>query len=448
MLTLRAICLGLLTAILLCAQESADSPAQEAIRLIQSGRSSDAVKLLARAVKQFETDVNLWNLLGIAETESGDFKSARDSFEHGLKLAPGSPDLNENIGLLFFRQADYANAKKYLRVARSLGSSKPGVLFSLAAAKLRTGEPGDALTELRSLEPALSGKSDYWEERGRAELLIDSRSAPNSFERALALNPDSAVILNEAAVAAEKQGLDEKALAYLIRARTLAPNDVPTLMHFASVCIRRDLGPDAREALKRAQELDPSNNTVLYLLARATISLQNWQEAYDLFDQFSKRVPNYAPAHYAMGWLDIRLNRLEDARRELGRALALDPRLFGAGYELARLEFDDGQLDKAKRLLLQVLARDPKNAPANVTLGEILMRNGSLDEAQRRLETATEQDPKLASAHYQLSVLFFRKHDAERAAKERDIATNLNEEAKRASKTQLRLILPDSDKVP
>jgi hypothetical protein len=44
-----------------------------------------------------------------------------------------------------------------------------------------------------------------------------------------------------------------------------------------------------------------------------------------------------------------------------------------------------------------------------------------------------------------LSVLFFRKHDAERGEKEKAIAASLNAEAKQASKTQLKLILPDSD---
>ncbi len=415
--------------------------------LFKPEQSANASKLLLKTVSQFPKDVSLWNLLGIAETEAGDFKSAKNAFERGIALAPESPELNENIGLLFFREADYGGAKKYLSTAVKLGSSKPGVLFSLAAAKLRTGEPAEALAELNSLEPALSDKSDYWQERGRAELLIEPHSALSSFERAVALSPNNPVALTEAATAAEKQGLDEKALAYLIRARASAPNDVATLIHFGSVCIRRDLGPDARDALEKAHQLQPSNNAALYLLARANISLQNWQQAYDLFEQFSRRVPNYAPAYYAMGWLDIRLNRTDDARRQLEHSLSLDPALSGARYELAQLELDDGQLGPAEKLLRAVLAQNPSDPKANMALGEILTRRGKLDEAQTRLEAAVHQDPKLAAAHYKLSILLFRKHEPERAEKEKDIAANLNAEAKQASKTQLRLILPDSDSV-
>src|SRR5437868_8729869 len=61
---LRAICFCLLSAVSSSAEESADSAKQEAIRLIQSGRSNDAAKLLLRVVARFQTDVNLWNLLG------------------------------------------------------------------------------------------------------------------------------------------------------------------------------------------------------------------------------------------------------------------------------------------------------------------------------------------------------------------------------------------------
>ncbi len=165
--------------------------------------------------------------------------------------------------------------------------------------------------------------------------------------------------LNGAATAAEAEGLDEKALAYLIRARAAAPDDVPTLTHFASVCIRRDLGPDAIEALEGARRLDPSNMGVVYLLARANISVQNWQEAYNLFQQFSKHDPGFAPTYYAMGWLDIRLNHLSDARQQLEHALRLQPTLSGARYELAQLEFDDGQIDAAQKLLETVLRENP-----------------------------------------------------------------------------------------
>ncbi|HEX4773194.1 MAG TPA: tetratricopeptide repeat protein [Bryobacteraceae bacterium] len=428
-------------------QENINAIQKQAIVLIQSGRFNDASNLLLQTVGRYPNEVTFWNLLGIAETEAGELAPAKRAFERGLELAPQSADLNENLGLLFFRNAEYVKAKIYLSIAVKLGSDKPGVRFSLAASNLRTGDPAKALQELKSLEAELSGSSDYWEERGRAELLSDAPSAQTSFDRALALAPDNVAALNDAATAAEKQGVDEKALAYLIRARTLAPNDPVTLTHFGAVCIRRDLGLDAQDALSRAYQLQPSNNAALYLLARAKISLQNWQQAYDLFEQLSHRASQFAPAYYAMGWLDIRLNRLEDARVQLKHALALDPSLGGAAYELAQLEFDDGQLDSAEKLLRTALAVHAGDAKANVLLGDILMRKGKLDEAETLLTAAVEHDPSLAAAHYKLSILFLRKHEPEQAEKEKSIASNLTNAAMQASKTQLKLVLPETESV-
>jgi tetratricopeptide (TPR) repeat protein len=434
-----------LVAKLLIAHDTAQEAEELATHQIQIGDFQSAAKILRQAVRQSPKDIELWNLLGIAETELKEPESAKSAFERGLTLAPDSVSLNENIGLLFFRHADYENTKKYLRRAVALNSQKPGVLFSLAAARLRTGEQTEALADLNSLEPAFGNVSDYWEERGRAELLNNPSRAETSFDRALELKPGSIGALNGAAAAAEKQNLDEKALAYLIRARTADPNDAPTLAHFGEVCIRRDLGPDAYDALTKAHQLNPMNNSVLYLLARADIALQNWQAAYDLFKELSMRGPTFAPAHYAMGWLDVRLNRLGDARRQFERSLSLAPGLTGARYELAQLALENGELDSAEKLLKALLKQNPEDAKANMAMGDITLRKGKPDEAQMFLERAIRQDPNLAAAHYKLSILYFRNHETEQAERERAIAANLNAEANRASKTQLKLVLPETE---
>ena len=119
--------------------------------------------------------------------------------------------------------------------------------------------------------------------------------------------------------------------------------------------------------------------------------------------------------------------------------------MTGARYELAQLALDDGDLDSAEKLLKTVLKQNPEDAKANMAMGDITLRKGKADEAQMFLETAIRQDPKLAAAHYKLSILYFRNHETEQAERERTIAANLNAEANRASKTQLRLVLPETE---
>ncbi len=432
----------------LTSAEDIHSPAQivqEGTTEIQARQFESARRLLEQGVRKYRANADVWNLLGIADAELQRNEEAKSAFEHGLHLAPDSIPLNENIGLLFYKKADYASTRRFLQRAVELGSKQPPVLFSLAAAQLRTGERSEALATLKTLEPALSNLPGYWEERGRAELVSDAPQAEFSFGHALELQPNSIAALNGAATAAERQGFDEKALAYLVKAKMASPDDIETLAHFGAVCIRRDLGPDAIEALDRAHRLDPKNNAVLFLLARANISVQNWQQAYDLFDELSKRVPDYAGAFYAMGWIDIRLDRVQDARRLLEHALALEPGLIDARYDLAQLNLDGGQFDTAEKQLSEVLKQDPNYAKANAALGEILLRKGDLDGAQAHLEKAVEKDPGLASAHYRLSTVLFRKHLTERAERERTLAAGLQADAQRANRTQLKLALPEME---
>ncbi len=415
-----------------------------ASRNIQNGQFEEASEALEDALKQDPQTVELWNLLGIARTELHREQAAQRAFQQGLQLAPHSVSLNENIGFLFFREADYRTAKKYLREAMRLGSVNPGVRFSLAAAELRTGERVEALKMLKSLEAKLGNAGDYWVERGTAELPENTSDAEASFAHALQLQPDNLAALNGAASTAEKQGLDEKALAFLITARKSHPDDVPTLLHFGTVGLRRDLSLDALEAAKKAYELQPQNDYALYLLARANISQQNWQEAYDGFEQFAKRIPNYAPAYYALGWLDIKLNRTDQARQKLQRCLMLDSDLTDARAELAQLDLDNGELDKAQQMFEKALQQNPRSAKANTGMGDLLLRKGNLDGARHYLEEAIASDPKLGPAHYKLSQVLLRKHDTAGADRERALALRLNAEAKQASKTVLKLAMPDT----
>jgi tetratricopeptide (TPR) repeat protein len=426
-------------------QASSANDAGEATQKIQAGDFEAATTLLHKGLAAHPSNADLWNLLGIAETELHHMGLAKEAFEHGLQIAPSSITLNENFGFLFYRSAQYKEAQTYLERAVSLGSDKAGVRFSLAASMMRNGQVPQALASLTSLEPVLADSPEYWEERGRAELPVDAVRAGKSFERALALAPNRAVALNGEALALEKRGRDQEALSLLIKARQANPDDLPTLTHFGMVCLRLDLGPDAIEALERARRLDPNDNSALYLLARANISVENWQKSHDLFDDFARRVPSFAPTYFAMGWLDIKLNRVDDARQQLEHCLSLAPRLVDARYELAQLDLNDGHTDTAEKLIHTVLLQDPNHAKANLLLGDLMMRRGNLEQAQSCFETAIRADPQLASAHYKLSLLYAREHQTEKAEHERALAATLSESAARQSKSQLKLVLPETE---
>ncbi len=431
------------TAVVLAYGETSQSVAAKATERIGARDFQSAAKMLAEFLQQSGGDAELWNLLGISESEMQNYPAARDAFTRGLKLAPDSVALNENAGFLYFRQGDYDAAKQYLSKAVALGSEKPGVAYSLAASRIRTGDEKGGLDALVRLEPLLKDQAAYWAERGWVELRAEPARAAASFDRALALAPDDPRALNGAASAAESQQQNEKALSFLLRAKKAHPGDIRTLLHFGTLCLRGDLSVDALDAFEKAHRLSPTNNLALFMYARAEIAFQQWQKSHDLFTEFDRRVPGYAPAQYALGWIDVKLSRAEEAREHLEKSLALDASQLDARYELGQLDLDEGRLADAERELGAVLRAQPRHAKANIALGDLLMRNGDVAGAKARYQAAIEADPESGPAHYKLSVVLARLNEPDAAAKERQIGVSLNADARKKSRTVLVLAEPD-----
>ncbi len=387
--------------------------------------------------------VDVWNLLGVCESELHNAAAARAAFQRGLSLDPKSLSLNQNAGYFFFRQDDFEMARQCLGRAVSLGASDPEVLFNLAVAQHRTGHDPDALRNLLSLEPRLNGESFYWEERGWVELPENSSAAAGSFARALALAPDSLRALHGAASAAEAQGEEEKAVALLLHAKQVAPDDVRTLLHFGNACLQRGLTVDALAALQHAHELAPENRLALFLYARAELGMQQWQKSFDLFSDFDKRMPNYAPAQFALGWLDLKLDRPSEARVHLEKSLKLSPKQPDVLYELGQMDLDEGQLSTARERLEAALRLAPGQVKSSVALGDLEMKSGRASEARSRYESAIRTDPNDGSAHYKLSVALMRLHETDAAQRERELGAKLNADASKVNKTVLLLAGPD-----
>jgi len=440
----RWICLGTLFALASLPAAGHEDALSRALERIAARDFEGACAALRPMARETRVDAAALNLLGICESELNHKDAAEVAFLSALRVAPDSIPVHENIGLLYFNSGNYEPAKRYLAKAVALGSTEPGVAFSLAASEVRTGEETQGLGLLLKLEEPLRRQPAYWAERGWVELRQENPAAAAvSFGRALALAPEDVRALNGAASASEAQHDDEKALSFLLRAKKAQPDDVRTLMHFGTLCLRKDLSVDALAALERAHKLAPANNLALFLYARAQIAFEQWQLAHDLFTEFDRKLPNYAPTQYALGWLDVKLNRSGEARQHLEKSVALDPALFDAYYELGQLDLDEGRMDAAQTEVNVVLKARPQHVKANIAMGDVLLKKGDLDAAMARYESAIAADAKSGPAHYKLLTVLTRLHQTERAAQERALGAELNAQATRAAKSVLVLVEPD-----
>lgn len=267
----------------------------------------------------------------------------------------------------------------------------------------------------------------------------ETERALEQLDAAIAGNAKSLRALSAAAFAAEGSGQTERSLAYLVRAKALAPDSVPLLTQFGRVCLQRDLGQDALEALRKAHGLAPDDNQVLYLLAAAHITVEKYADAFALLQTYLTRVQNNPTAYHSMGWLQVKLGRSAEARAPFERALELAPKFVAPLLELAELDIKDGETERARTRLDRVLALEPKSARGHLLAGDLARDAGDAAAARRAYETSIEIDPAQGPAHSRLGRVLMQLGDREGAAREQKLAAELNDKAKKERRRELRL---------
>lgn len=194
-------------------------------------------------------------------------------------------------------------------------------------------------------------------------------AALDVYEAALKIAPENAGLLNAAATAAEARHDLDRAVSLLVRARKIAPKDVPTLVHFGLVCLRRGLNDDALSALRKARELSPNHRVAMFLEASAQAAVGDLETAYLGFTNYLQTTPADPEAHYRAGWLALKTGHEEQARKHLERALELRPDHVKARYELALMFHSAGDIEQAEAELRKVLAARPDHAGALAAIG-------------------------------------------------------------------------------
>jgi len=75
----------------------------------------------------------------------------------------------------------------------------------------------------------------------------------------------------------------EKALAYLVQAKKLQPDNAETLFEFGKTCLELDLYDDALSALKRAVQLRPGSDSYAYVWPPPAFRKKQYERRFPLF---------------------------------------------------------------------------------------------------------------------------------------------------------------------
>lgn len=150
-----------------------------------------------------------------------------------------------------------------------------------------------------------------------AGLLLGAQNAYEvvnaGYERALALNPSSATLYLNRAMAEFIKNDYEKAQTYATNALYLKSDYVDAIMMLARIDLAQNKSREAVSLVERAVQAMPQNPRIAFELGALKYSLKNYSGALVAFEQAATLVPGDANVQYYRGVTLAQLNRRTDA---------------------------------------------------------------------------------------------------------------------------------------
>jgi len=300
---------------------------------------------------------------------------ARQSFERAQQLEPDNPFAPLGLGSLALRAGDVSSAIALLERAYGLDPELHATVSALANAYLRAGDAARA--RRLALEARDLPRITYQHDELRAEIkdmAVDRRSHVRR------------------AVTYRDVGQTDRALREARTARSVAPQDVQTVLLVADLEYRSRDYVAAEASAREAMRLAPDRNDVRELLARILYERGQVDEAATLAREVLDREES-ANMEMLLGRAAGRRGDDAEAIRRLERAVELRPQELEWRLALARLLLATGQSAAGRGHLLRVVEADGGRSQVWSDLGQSELDLGDEAAAGRAFERA------LATAH-------------------------------------------------
>ncbi len=453
--------------------EQADVLARRAMRLAQSGASSEAEALLRRAVRLRPDDPAPAALLGGVLGMRGKLDEAREVFSQAVRLDPANLELRRNLAVSQWQTGRLAEARGTIEtVLEATPNDRRSLLLAgmiadnvgdYALAVQRFSQAGDLVDRqaesVLALSRSLYALRQIEEARKALGRLDRARPEPQDFARAgeTALEAEDYASARNLFAAAARSGhpqpdrmafnlaLSELRLGRFERARAALEeqlNRAPELGEAWNLLGWRlqksgDLDGAVR-ALQQAVAVEPSSEKHHLALGMAlTARRRTWHIALETAERAVRRFPNSFRAHQLKGLVHVRQQHFLDAVASYQRAFALRQDSADVRLGLTVSLWASGQERRAFAMAGESIDRFPDNALLRHQLARMQLKRAergdpaAAEQAAALLQEAVSLEPGLAEAHYDLGNLALRRGDLRQALASLRQAAELAPQARR-----------------
>jgi tetratricopeptide (TPR) repeat protein len=291
------------------------------------------------------------------------YVEARAVFQRLLDSDPDDQELQFAVAALSFQMRDYATAEERFRKLKDAGYGEPGaVAFYLGEIAEETKHYDDAIAsygEVTEGDRAWTAKMRIATVMGKQGRLDAARSylaglSPDGRDQEVQLKQTEAQLLQDAK---DYQG----AYAVLNAALAGQPDSADLLYDVAMVAEKLDRIDEVESRLKRVIELKPDNAQALNALGYTLVDrTQRAAEGMKLIEKAHALAPEDPFILDSMGWGNYRLGNLDESEKFLRRAMAERPDPEIAAH-LGEVLWAKGERASARDVWQAQLKENPDN---------------------------------------------------------------------------------------
>ncbi len=308
---------------------------------------------------------------GQQELSRGDLIAAEKDFRQVLAAEPNNVGAHGNLAVVYMRRRDWRLALTELRAAEHLAPKIPGIRLNIGLAYYRQADYRQAIgpfeSVLRDEESRqaryLLGLCYFFTER-----YADAAAALQPLWPQESENLNYLYVVSIAANQAGRVELDQQATARMIEV-----GQDTALFHLiigkAHLAHERD--DRARDEFEQAARIDPKLPFVHYFLGTVYRHRNDLESAKQEFVKDTAIEPDVAYDYEQLGIVCYALCQLPEAERSFQEALRLDASLGTSDYGLAKIYKQQGKYAEALHALEAAGAIDARSASVHYLRGQV-----------------------------------------------------------------------------
>ena len=340
------------------------------VMLYNQGKFTTVVEHAQFLTKQYPGAFIIWNILGAAHKNLGQFELALKAFKKVTELNPNYADGFNNLGI---------SLKDQEKIDKALEAFKKALLIKPDYAEVYN-NIGNAFKYQNKFKEAIE-----------------------AYKKAISLKPDYADAYNNMGVALKDKGRFKEAVKAYNKALSIKPDYAEA--HCNKGITHQKLGEleEAKLSLGTAISIEPDNSENYFNIGIILQDQDKQDEAIVSYKHAILYDPNHAESYYNMGDCLKKQGNLSDAIVAYNNALSIKPNFFEAYNNLGVALQEQGDFNKAIDQYNKALLHNPKYVEAYNNIGNAFKYQNKFKEAIEAYEKAISLKPDYADAYNNMS---------------------------------------------